>query len=270
MSALLYQLTASAAHMCLPVPVPAAAPDGWLEPLVRRIDHWQTLGGNIVGGAMGITGALIVAVMVRSRERRIAAGMVLPDLLRLAATGKDVARHYSVPKPATASRQARLQEDPARETARISVIVSALKMRRPPLLALHTAVLGQLTDVDTRLSNHLFQCEMAHRLFEDNIDAYRSPKENVIASLVAKEPDALTKRPPSGPLIYADWQRAVEHATLAAYYLELLVFSSWPRWVQRLRMKRRPNELDRRSAHLITTGEPLAQQPAGASAPAQA
>lgn len=250
---LLYELTAHAARMCLPVPVPTAAPDRWID----RLDHWQTLAGNWVGGLLGLAGALIVAVMVRSRERRIAAGMVLPDLLRLATTGKDVTRFYSVPRSAAASEPERLKEDSRLEDAHIGVVVSALKMRRPPLLALHSSVLGQLTDIDARLYNHLFQCEMNHRLFEDSIDAYRAPHENLIASLNPKASDAPSKRPPSGPLIYADWQRAVEHATLAAYFLDRFVLSSWPRWVQRGRMKLWPNDFDRRSAHLIKTGELL-------------
>lgn len=41
MTAALYQLTATAAQICLPVPVAASAPDGWLD----LVDHWQTLIG---------------------------------------------------------------------------------------------------------------------------------------------------------------------------------------------------------------------------------
>ncbi|MEX3555536.1 MAG: hypothetical protein VB131_02540 [Burkholderia gladioli] len=77
MSAMLYELTASAAQMC--TPVPAAAAGGWVD----WVDHWQTLGGNIVGGVMGIAGALVVATRVNGREQWIAAGMVRPDLHQL-------------------------------------------------------------------------------------------------------------------------------------------------------------------------------------------
>ncbi|MBN3831921.1 hypothetical protein [Burkholderia sp. Ac-20344] len=77
---MLYQLTATAAQMCLPVPTAAAAPDGWLD----LLDHWQTLIGATAGGLLGVAGAWIVAGSARRRERRVAAGMVLPDLQRLA------------------------------------------------------------------------------------------------------------------------------------------------------------------------------------------
>lgn len=83
MTATLYQLTATAAQMCLPVPIPAAALDGLLD----LLDHWQTLIGATTGGLLGVAGAWIVAVSARSRERRVAAGMILPDLQQLVAAG---------------------------------------------------------------------------------------------------------------------------------------------------------------------------------------
>lgn len=74
MTASLYQLTATAAQMCQAGP--AAAPHGFLD----LLDHWQTLIGATAGGLLGVAGAWIVAGSARRRERRVAAGMVLPDL----------------------------------------------------------------------------------------------------------------------------------------------------------------------------------------------
>ncbi|WP_244139233.1 hypothetical protein [Burkholderia sp. BCC1630] len=59
---MLYQLTATAAQTCMPVPVPAAAPDGFLD----LLDHWQTLVGATAGGLLGVAGAWIVAGSARS------------------------------------------------------------------------------------------------------------------------------------------------------------------------------------------------------------
>ncbi|CAE6846927.1 hypothetical protein [Paraburkholderia aspalathi] len=258
----LYQLTAAAAQMC--TPVPAAAPDGWLD----RLDHWQTLAGNGVGGLLGIAGAWIVAVMIRRRDRRVAAGMVLPDVQQLAAAG-DALERWLVSKFDIPNSQLPAEQRPV-------AALNQLIDRRPRLFALHTAVIGQLSDIDARLYSHLFQCEMTHRAFEDGVTAQQALRAAIMeAPMDPMDQSARFRGVPRavpGPVqLHTDWQLCVEHATLAAYFLDRLVFSSWPRCVQRLRMKLQPNELDRRSASLITTGEPLPQQqPAGTSTPPQA
>lgn len=269
MSAMLYELTASAARMCMPVPVPAAAPDGWTD----LLDHWQTLIGAAVGGGLGVAGAWIVAGSQRRREQRIAAGMVLPDLHQLAAAGAHLEQLVPVEPPAAASGSDSQKAASMPDDQRISRLVKTLAARRPALFALHTPVIGQLTDIDAHLYSHLFQCEMTHRQFDDGIRLYESAPQYLTAALGDRRPTAPSRPPPPATLVYADWRRAVEHATLAAYLLDRLVFSRWPRWAHRCRMKFWPNDLDRRSAHLIETGElpatPGAQPSAGSAAPAQ-
>lgn len=253
MSALLYELTAHAARMCLPVP--AAAPGGWLEALIRHIDHWQTLGGNIVGGAMGIVGALIVAVQLRRREQRIAAGMVLPDLQQLDAAGRSLLHRLGPPPDAAVPEQAHAFF----AASRVVDTLRLLAERRPKLFALHTPAIGQLSDLDARLYSHLFQCQMIHRQFEDAMESLKS---------VPSEPKSLELR---HQRICSDWALCVEHAALARFWLEHLVFSPWPRWIVNACLKRHlrglgkypdeptqnANELVKRSAHLLRTGEIL-------------
>jgi hypothetical protein len=228
MSAMLYELTASAAQMCSPVP--AAAAGGWTE----WLDHWQTLLGAAVGGVMGVAGAWIVAVSQRRRERRVAAGMVLPDLHQLTASGEMLERWLDRP-------------DNVRGGTREVVAIDQLRRRRPIAFALHSSVIGQLSDIDARLYSHLFQCEMTHRSFEDGLAGSRASPN---------QPAAFDIPVPSNTRLYDDWQRTTEHATLAAYFLDRLVFSRWPRWAHRLRMRLSPNDLDRRSAQLISSGQP--------------
>jgi hypothetical protein len=250
MSAMLYELTAATAQMC--AAVPAAAAGGWTD----WLDHWQTLAGATAGGLLGVAGAWIVAVSSRSREQRIAAGMVLPDLHQLAAAGDHLGQRLREPQSDDPRPHVRANEDRHFKEHHAVAAVNVLTGRRPALFALHTPVIGQLTDIDARLYSHLFQCEMTHRQFEDGIGLYEASPEYLSAGLgVLRPPPAPSRPPPPLPLIYADWQRAVEHATLAAYFLDRLVFSRWPRWLHRLRMKWRPNDLDRRSFHLIRTGE---------------
>jgi hypothetical protein len=90
-------------------------------------------------------------------------------------------------------------------------------------------MIAQLSDIDARLSSHLFQCEKVHREFEAAI------------ATVGKNEDI------DAPRIYLDWRRCSVHAGLAAYFLERLVLSPWPRWKQRCRMKFWPGKLDRES-----------------------
>jgi hypothetical protein len=164
MTAMLYELTASAAQMC--APVPTAAPGGFID----RLDHWQTLLGAAIGGGLGVAGAWVVAASQRSREQRIAAGMVLPDLHQLAAAGESLqgwlADHTA---PVPLERHA-------------AAVLKRLRERRPLLFALHTPVLGQLSDLDARLYSHLFQCEMTHRMLEDGIAAQQVTLDAVMAA----------------------------------------------------------------------------------------
>lgn len=261
MTATLYQLTATAAQMCLPVPVAAAAPAGWLD----LLDHWQTLIGATTGGLLGVAGAWIVAVSARSRERRIAASMVLPDLMQVVAAGQSLETALDgIPKIA-------VFDEEQQADARAAAGVRKLDVRRPRLFALHTPAIGQVSDIDARLYAHLFQCRMVHQAFEDGMDVRRDSLAAHMA--VSFDPRDRSPIPPEAPpdrRLYADWRLCVEHATLANYFLDRLVFSRWPRWCQRLRMILRPNGLDQRSAALLKTDTLPSATPDVAAAPAGA
>lgn len=231
MDAMIYELTATTARMCMPVAVPAVAPDDWVD----WIDHWQTLSRNIVGGGMGIAGALVVATRVNGREQWIAAGMVRPDLYQLVARAKELGASLPRPQPRNTGSvwdQLRNWSDDAHAMGHT---VQRLKERRPALFALHTPVVGQLSDIDTRLYGHLFQCQMAHRRFEDGMEALIANPQN----------------PPLIGQLWEDWQRCVLHAGLAGYFLDRLVFARGPRWWHRLRMRALPNARDAESRRLL-------------------
>lgn len=195
MTAYLYQLTATAAQMCLPVPTAAAAPDGWLD----LLDHWQTLVGATAGGLLGVAGPWVVAGSARGRERRVAAGMVLPDLQQLVAAGMRLAHD------AEASPQVANVDPPLRANGRVMFVIRKLVERRPSLSALHTPAIGQLSDIDAHLYSHLFQCQMVHRAFEDSMEARRAAHE--AAPPAGLEGLArLVSTPTPDSQRYADWQ----------------------------------------------------------------
>ncbi|WP_020071125.1 hypothetical protein [Paraburkholderia caledonica] len=233
---MVYELTASAAQMC--TPVPAAAAGGWVD----WVDHWQTLGGNIVGGVMGIAGALVVATRVNGREQWIAAGMVRPDLHQLVTRATEL--EASLPRTQRQNAGSVFAElkSWAADGQRIGHAVQKLRELRPALFALHTPVVGQLSDIDARLYGHLFQCQcqMAHKRFEAAMTALVADPQNP---------------PPIGQL-YEDWQRCGEHARLAGYFLDKLVFARGPRWLHRLRMRLIPNARDAESRRLLLGAAP--------------
>jgi hypothetical protein len=238
---LLYELTAHAARMCLPVPVPTAAPDG----LIDRLDHWQTLVGAAVGGVVGVGGAMIVARAQRRREQRVAAGLVLPDLHHLITAAEHLEAAHPLPQRSDVDPRpfvGRQQLDNLK-SQHVTNAVKSLADRRPALFALHTPGVGQLTDIDSQLYGHLFQCEVAHRRFEESMSDL-----------------ANGSRPPIPP-IFEDWQRCAVHARLAAYLFDRLVFSGWPRWVQRWRMKMWPNDIDRQSRKALRGDDRAATKP---------
>ncbi|OXI28260.1 hypothetical protein CFB89_33335 [Burkholderia sp. AU16741] len=261
MTAYLYQLTATAAQVCLPVPVAAAAPDGFLD----LLDHWQTLIGATTGGLLGVAGAWIVAVSARSRERRIAASMVLPDLVQLVAAGMSIETALDKIEKIDAL------DEVQQAGARAFHAMRKLEEWRPRLFALHTSAIGQLSDIDARLYSHLFQCQIVHHTFEEGMDARRASHEALMSvNFDATDPNAYRGSPPPtrpDSRLYADWRLCVEHATLANYFLDRLVFSRWPQWCQRLRMAVRPNDLDQRSAALLSSGTLPAVPPVTNPAP---
>ena len=171
-------------------------------------------------------------------------------LYQLTATAAQMC--LPVPKAAAAPHVANV-DPPLRANGRVMFVIRKLVERRPSLFALHTPAIGQLSGIDARLYSHLFQCEMVHRAFEDSMEARRAAYE--AAPHAGFEGLArFFSTPTSDSQRYADWQRCVEHAALANYFLDRLVFSRWPRWCHRVRMVLRPNEIDRRSATLIKTG----------------
>lgn len=245
-----YDLTASAAQMC--APVPAAAAGGFKD----WLDHWQTLLGAAVGGGMGVAGAWIVARAQRRRDQRVAAGMVLPDLQQLDAAGQNLKQRVGAPPDGqNLTAQAKSFFEAARDVDTLRLLAE----RRPKLFALHTPAIGQLSDVDARLYSHLFQCQMVHRQFEDAFDSLKT---------LPTEPKGLELR---HRRICSDWTLCVEHAALARFWLEQLVFSPWPRWIVKASLKRHlrglekcpdgpaqnADDLVKRSAHLLRTGQIL-------------
>lgn len=184
--------------------------------------------------------------------------MVLPDLQQLTVAGMRLAHDAEL------SPNVENVDPPLRANGRIMFVVGKLAKRRPTLFALQTPAIGQLSDIDARLYSHLFQCQMIHRVFEDSMEARRAAYEGMPTTALQGRA-RFVSTPTSDKQRYAKSQLCVEHATLATYFLDRFVFSRWPKWIHRARMKLRPNEFDKRSAALLAARALPAAEPAAAT-----
>jgi hypothetical protein len=227
------------------------AADPHIFHIVDLLDHWQTLIGAAVGGGMGAAGALIVAGNATHRERRIAATMVLPEVMSLQAANE--AFNAIVKNEEGMSRSRRMTN--------ISLLL--LKMR-PKIRALHGQVTIQLYDLDARLYAHLFHCQMIHEEFESTLKTFGEEVNAAKAAPASVDEVAHVqgRLDARAAAVMMAWDYSVEHAALANYYLDRFIFRRWPVWMFKTRMRLFPNDLDRRSKHLLKTGEPLSEKEA--------
>jgi hypothetical protein len=235
----IFQLTQTAALMCSQLPLP----DGF--DMVDFLDHWQTLIGSMIGALMGVVGALIVASRGTRRDRRLAASTLLPEVMKFRAKNEEMERALAV---------SYLNK---RESKRY--VARQLIKKMPEVHVIHSPVVTQLYDLDAHLYSHLTLCQMIHPQIRPQLELFRQA-DNADKGPVASAEEAVSL----GIAVdfYAQtstvaWEHAAEHAVMAEYYLDRLIFRRWPVWVTKLRMKLFPNDLDRRSKHLLKTGNLL-------------
>ncbi|QIE22590.1 hypothetical protein [Caballeronia sp. SBC2] len=235
----IYQLTQAAALTCSHLPV--AEP---FDP-VAFLEKWQTLIGSIIGALMGVVGALIVATRGTRRDRRLAASSLLPEVMKFRAKNEEMDKLLAV---------AYLNK---RDTKRY--IARQLIKKMPEAHVIHSLVVTQLYDLDRRLYAHLTHCQMIHPQIGPQLERFRQA-DNANKAPAPSIEDAVALG--MAVDLYAQtsteaWSYAAEHALLAEYYLDRLIFGKWAVWMSKLRMRLLRNDFDRRSAHLIKTGQML-------------
>lgn len=237
----IFQITHAAALMCSAVPLPHGFN------MVEFLDHWQTLIGSLIGGLMGVVGALIVATRGTRRDRRLAASSLLPEVMKFRAKNEEIEKLLAVSHLNT--------RDNKRFVAR------QLLKKMPEANVMLGPIVTQLYDLNVRLYGHLTLCQMIYpqirpqlELFRQADNAYKAPVASVgeaVSSGIAMDVYAQTST--------LAWDHMAEHALMSEYYLDRFIFRRWPVWITKMRMKFFPNDLDRRSAHLLKTGNVLAE-----------
>lgn len=216
----------------------------WTTNVVNLLDHWQTLVGSIIGGLMGVIGALIVAAMTVRRQRWVMASALLPDMQQLRAAHDALERALQALDP------------PLGEWAKSQWRAERLAQLAPILSALHDGVaVMQVSDLDARLSAHLMLCRMRHKDLDTLVQQFSTVLNGSRAPMpAANVPEAMNLVRRSADRAQQAWDLCVEHATLAEYFMDRLIFNRWPNIWHRLRMRLLRNDLDRRSADLLKTG----------------
>lgn len=218
-----------------------------MENVVTSLYKWQTLVGSFIGGLMGVIGALIVAALTLRRQRWVMASALLADTQQLRAAHNALERALQAIDP------------PLGEWARPHWRAERLAHLRPTLSALHDGVaVIQVSDLDARLSAHLMHCRMRHKdldiLLQQFVAALNGSRAPMLAANVPATMNVVQR---NAERLQLAWDLCVEHGTLAEYLMDRLVFNRWPNIGHRLRMRWWPNDLDRRSTHLLNTGSIL-------------
>ena len=208
--------------------------------VVAFLEKWQTLLGALLGGVIALGVALIVARSATRREERISAILLISDLMAVRAAAENLVR--------IAEEQKVSQEN-------YPIWVSEkLSWRRPRLSTLFESNMARVVNLDARLSAHLSLFKIAYTSLEEHIVRVAEDAERLLTkgspeiprSSVATAADA---RAAAGALALA-----AKHAAYAEYLLSAFVLSRLPAFVNRIRMRACPNELDRESKKLLTDG----------------
>ncbi|CAD6562653.1 hypothetical protein ACFQ3P_38565 [Paraburkholderia sabiae] len=233
-----FQITQALALMCERLPLPPSGFD-----LVAFLEKWQDLTGAIIGGLLGVIGALIVARSATRRERKIAATMVLPEVQSFEAAQMGIAKHLKVSYQSKAAQK--------RQTCFM------LLKQRPKIRALHGETITHLYDLDARLFAHLSLCKMIHEEFEASLGHFEQAWKSAKAPIASPQDAAMVEAAIDIRVaaVTVAWDHCVEHATLANYFLGHFNFSLWPVWAGKLRMRLFPNDFDRRSKRLLKEGQ---------------
>ncbi|MDR5741547.1 hypothetical protein QCE73_00090 [Caballeronia sp. LZ029] len=227
-----YQITQAAALACSHLPLP---PGGFELPAF--LEKWQDLSGAVIGGLMGVVGALVVAGNSVRREQRIGARLILVDLAILEASNQRFA-------PLRNNEQA---------------LCERLIAELPDVSSLDGPLIGQITDVSERLAAHLHLCQTQFRAFKKELDKFAA-----LQNSVERRGAHAFQIMRTSVRVKELWDLVCEHATLSAYYIDRFLFRKWPRWAFRLCMTITPNDFDQRSRHVLKKGKILKPPKKGA------
>lgn len=192
--------------------------------ITEFLHHWQDLSGAIIGGLMGVAGALIVARNALDRERRNASRMLQHDLLGLTDAVSRL----------TYSRKVSL------ETVGAERIAEDLLFYRPKLSPLFDAQMAVISGADLRLATLLSGFRTAHSALASCAQNVQRTGRNAPWGI------------PARVALVATLQSADDCARAALYLLPLQELGTGCRAYRRLRRRAWPDAEDRLLQALVT------------------
>jgi len=191
----------------------------WLQ----RLHYWQDLAGAVIGGTLGVIGALIVARSAINRERRNASRMLQRDLLNVTGMVFGLTYHRRV-------TLATLGGDN---------LATNLAFYRHQLSPLFEAQMVSIIGTDTVLAGLLIGFHQAYTALDSHMRQIERPPAN--------DPGAVrARRAIPRVLNFAD-----EYARAALYLLPLQELGTWRRMWERLRRRYRPTPQDEANQALV-------------------
>lgn len=192
---------------------------------LHKLHDWQDLSGAIIGGLLGVSGALIVARSVSKREHRTAARMLMQDLLNF--TGMVYGLTYKRTLTLAAVGAEKLAQD-----------LSYYRHQLSPLFESQMAVMIAGNRV---LAGLLIGFKACYASIERHMQRIER------AQLTPSSPPAVRDR----DALPGTLQQADEYATAALYLLELEEMGVLQRVRGRLRRRWHPDKQDRDAEALI-------------------
>jgi hypothetical protein len=194
-----------------------------MRQLLCVLHNWQDLSGAIIGGLLGVIGALIVARSALSRERRNASRMLQRDLINVTGMVNSLTHHRKIGLPEVGP----------------DTLARHLKFYRYQLSPMFEAQMVIVVGIDVLLAGLLIG-------FHQSYDAVESHMRK-IEGLPQSDPDFERAREALvGVLQYTD-----NYANAALYLLPLLEMGIARRVVERIRRLCRPTDSDKAMQKLV-------------------
>ena len=211
-----------------------------MEAIFDFLWEWQTLVGAFLGGCFALMTAFVVAGTALRREERVAARLLMVDLLSIAATAKNL--------------KTLAAEDKVSEADYPGWVCQKLSWRRPKLSPLFDAHVARVNDIDTSLAAHLSFVRLVYQGLQEHLARFENDMQ-----ILHETP---LKRIPRSPGATAADAKGVaqtlafsgNHSECASHLLDVLVLTNVPRWAKRVRMWLFPREVEKRSRQLLQAG----------------
>lgn len=212
-----------------------------MEAIFDFLWEWQILVGAFLGGCFALMTAFVVAGTALRREERVAARLLMVDLLSIVAAAKNL--------------KALAAEDKVSETDYPGWVCEKLSWRRPHLSPLFDAHVARANDIDANLAAHLSFVRMVYQGLQEHLARVENDKQVLHQTPLRGIPRSPGATAADARGVAQALALSGDHAECASHLLNVLVLTNVPRWAKRVRMVFVPGLVEKRSRQLLETGD---------------